>query len=91
MCEIYNKLGFKFINTTSPNYHYISKNYKTLFNRMSFQKHKLPKILPNFNPDLSEWENMRLNGYDRIWDCGHSKWIWTPYFNLMAPPHQKML
>ena len=24
-----------------------------------------------FDESLSEWENMKLNGYDRIWDCGN--------------------
>lgn len=72
---IYGNLGFVFNSNTPPNYHYISPDYKTLYNRMSFQKHKLKSILPIFNDDISEWENMKLNGYDRIWDCGHSKWI----------------
>jgi hypothetical protein len=26
---------------------------------------------------LSEWQNMQINGYDRIWDCGHMKFIWN--------------
>ena len=41
---------------------------------MSFQKHKLPKLLCSFDPSLTEWENMRLHGFDRIWDCGNGKW-----------------
>lgn len=75
--NIYFKLGFNFVNNTSPNYFYIIDNYLNLFNRMNFQKHKLKDILTTFNPRLSEWENMKLNGYDRIWDCGNSKWIFT--------------
>jgi hypothetical protein len=27
--------------------------------------------LKDFDPVLSEWENMQMNGYDRIWDCGN--------------------
>lgn len=73
---VYNTIGFKFINNTSPNYFYINKNYKTLYSRMMFQKHKLSKLLENFDPSLSEWQNMKNHGFDRIWDCGHSKWIW---------------
>ena len=42
---------------------------------MSFQKHKLKKLLPLFDEKLSEWENMKNNGFDRIWDCGNDKWI----------------
>ena len=35
------------------------------------------KILKNFDPALSEWNNMVNNKFDRIWDCGNSKWIYT--------------
>ncbi len=73
---IYNTLNFNFVKNTSPNYYYVSKNYKDLKNRMSFQKHKLKNILETFDPSMTEWQNMQLNGYDRIWDCGNSKWIW---------------
>jgi hypothetical protein len=73
--EIYNKLGFKFTGFTAPNYYYIVNKYKDLRHRMSFQKHKLPKLLKEYRDDLSEWENMKLNGYDRIWDCGNSKFL----------------
>ena len=75
--KIYGNLGFKFDSNTSPGYHYISKDYKTLYSRMMFQKHKLKSILPIFDDNLSEWENMKNNGYDRIWDCGHTKWVWN--------------
>ncbi len=74
--NLYLKLGFVFVKNTSPNYYYISDNYSCIKNRMAFQKHKLPNLLENFNPFLTEWENMKLNGFDRIWDCGNGKWIW---------------
>jgi hypothetical protein len=73
---VYKQLGFEFIKNTSPNYWYIDKDYKSLFNRIGFQKHKLKKLLTTFNPDLTEWENMKMNGFDRIWDCGNGKWVW---------------
>jgi hypothetical protein len=72
---VYEKLNFTIINNTSPCYFYI-KN-KKLYNRMNFQKHKLKKLLSSYDPLLSEWENMKLNGYDRIWDCGNGKWVFT--------------
>jgi hypothetical protein len=75
--EVYKALGMQFIKNTSQGYHYISPDYKTLFNRQMFQKNKLANKLEKFDPALSEWENMKLNGFDRIWDCGHSKWVWT--------------
>jgi hypothetical protein len=36
---------------------------------MQFQKHKLKEKLKIYNENLTEWENMQLNGYNRIWDC----------------------
>jgi hypothetical protein len=76
--DLYHMLKFSFVGMTPPSYYYISQDYKNLSNRMQFQKHLLPKKLSIFTPELSEWENMKLNGFDRIWDCGNSKWVWTP-------------
>jgi len=41
-------------------------------------KHKLTK-LKTFNNKLSEWENMKNNNYDRIWDCGN--YIFNKHIN----------
>jgi len=38
---------------------------------------RLKNTLSNFNPKLTEWKNMQLNGYDRIWDCGNLKYEWN--------------
>lgn len=76
--SFYNKLGFVFEKNTTPNYWYFSlKLPYEVYHRYSFRKSELHKKLQNFNADLSEWENMKLNGYDRIWDCGNLKYIWT--------------
>ena len=77
----YLKLGFTFINNTPPNYHYTTNSRNGLINRMQFQKHKLSKLLENFDISISEWENMKNNGYDRIWDCGNSKWVYHNKLN----------
>ena len=74
--DVYSKLGMKFESYTPQGYYYISPDYKALFNRQMFQKNKLAERLEKFDPKMSEWENMKNNGFDRIWDCGHSKWIW---------------
>ena len=73
---LYKALGMKFISNTSPSYSYFHKNHCIPTNRQNFQKHKLKDKLEIFDPALSEWENMQLNGYDRIWDCGHLKYEW---------------
>jgi len=73
----YSKLGFVFSGYTPPNYWYFGKhfNYKR-YHRFSFRKDRQEKILKIFNPNISEWENMKNNGWDRIWDCGSFKYKW---------------
>jgi len=76
--ELYDRLGFDFIEDTTTNYFYF--NFKSpieLFSRQRFQKHKLQKLLPEYDKNISEWENMQINGYDRIFDCGNKKFIWN--------------
>lgn len=74
--KVYEKIGMNLISTTSPSYHYFNKNNCIPINRLQFQKHKLIKKLKSYDPNLTEWENMQLNGYDRIWDCGNFKYGW---------------
>jgi len=75
--SFYNKLGFVFIKNTQPNYWYFSlKSSYTVYHRYSFRKSELAKKLSVFNPNLTEWQNMQMNGYDRIWDCGNLKYEW---------------
>jgi len=71
--NVYATLGFKKLNTVSFNYYYVKNN--VLESRNKFQKHKLNKLLPFFNPNLSEVANMRLNNYDRYWDAGQLTFI----------------
>ncbi len=74
----YEKIGFKQITCTKPNYYYFhTKNPFELKHRFNFRKQELPKKLEKFDINLTEWENMINNGYDRIWDCGHIKYEWN--------------
>ena len=76
--ELYKQLGFLHSHDSRPNYFYFSNTKTTdLLSRQKFQKHKLPKMLDTYDPTLTEWENMKINGYNRIWDCGNSVWVWT--------------
>ena len=68
--NVYKQLNFELTNISAPSYHYFKKTM-ILENRMKFQKHKLPSILENFDETLTEWDNMKNNGYNRIWDCGN--------------------
>jgi len=67
---VYDKCGFTQLKTSKPNYFYIEKDL-TRSSRVKYQKHKLSQILDIFDPILTEWQNMQLNDYDRIWDCGN--------------------
>jgi len=67
----YVNLGFEYKNTSTPNYYYMEQ-YNCRQNRMKFQKGKLSTVLNDYDESLTEWQNMQLNGYDRIWDCGNS-------------------
>ncbi len=71
--SLYRALGFRLHSETRPNYFYTS-DYKSLSSRLKFQKHKLTD-LSTFDANLSEWENMKLQGYDRIWDCGNLLYV----------------
>jgi hypothetical protein len=75
--DVYEKLGFDFMHNSSPNYFYLHWNNKYLESRQKYQKHKLSSLLEAYDPNLSEWENMQNNGYDRIWDCGNSVWVYN--------------
>ncbi len=61
--------SFRFIRKSPPNYYYIINGKRE--SRIQFQKHILEKKLDKYDASLTEWENMQLNGYDRIWDCGN--------------------
>lgn len=70
--NVYEKIGFKRISTTSPSYWY-TKDYTFREHRFNYRKNILKDKLKIFNPNMTEWENMQLNRYDRIWDCGNYK------------------
>jgi hypothetical protein len=73
--NVYETLNFKKIGNTPPNYFYIfRKSYLKRMHRFNFKKSSLHKKLSLYNKNISEWDNMKLNGYDRIWDCGSIKY-----------------
>ena len=67
--NLYDKLGFEKISNGTPNYWYF------LPNQPRIHRFNLKKTI-NDNPALTEIQNRRLQGYNRIWDCGSSKWLW---------------
>lgn len=75
--NLYKQMGFEHLYDSKPNYFYFNvKSPYVLLSRQQFQKHKLERVLETFDPELTEWENMKNNGYNRIWDCGNGAWGW---------------
>ena len=72
--NLYTKMGMKFEYITKPNYWYVKKLKREY--RYKYTKHILISKY-NADPTLTEWEIMKSMGYDRIWDCGNLKYVWT--------------
>ena len=71
--NVYTKNGFELTNITQPSYWYFNKAHNRQ-HRFNYRKSLLEKKLDIYDENLSEWENMQLNGYDRIWDCGNFRY-----------------
>lgn len=74
--KVYQSAGFFEKECSSPGYWYFKNS--GLENRIRYQRHKLKSLF-----DLSDYENRRelteydimlSQGYDRLWDAGHTKW-----------------
>ena len=66
--NVYNALNLTQLKPSPPAYWYVKSG--CVFNRVQFQKHKLDK-LAIYDANKTEHENMKANGYVRIWDCGN--------------------
>jgi len=68
---LYKSLNFRLDHISTPGYWYVDKNNNRV-HRYAYRKNQLYKIFgDSYDDALTEWENMKLNGYDRIWDCGN--------------------
>ena len=74
--NLYNMLNFRLVGETPPNYWYFKLGEYTRYHRYTFAKHTLKNKFERFDVNLTEWQNMQMNGYDRIWDCGNYKFEW---------------
>lgn len=70
----YGKIGFVKCGDTIPGYFWCKGSNR--FTRYDFQKHKLGNVLEKFDANETEVQNCHANGYWRIYDCGHAKWLW---------------
>ena len=71
--NLYHKLGFELQSISKPNkfVFHINDNNQQLYNRISFQKHKLEDKLETYNSTIGADENIINNNYRIIWDCGN--------------------
>jgi hypothetical protein len=65
----YKKEGFKKEKDSPPSYRYFKNN--KIYSRYSCMKSKLKNLLEKFNPDQSESENMKNNGFFKLYDFGN--------------------
>lgn len=70
--KVYEHLGFEYEKDTVPNFWYF-KNELVRHHRFSLRK----GVVEGDDPSLTEWENRINQGWNRIWDCGSSKYVWT--------------
>lgn len=70
--QLYKSLGFTFSGISSPSFWY-TNDYKLRVHRSALMKHRL--IETEEDKLLTGWELAQRRGYDRIWDCGTTKWV----------------
>jgi hypothetical protein len=76
--NLYTKLGFKIDKINRPDYKYYNEKvdrYERI-HKMRFNKKSLSKKY-GFPMTMTETEMAKELGYDRIWDCGLIKYIYT--------------
>lgn len=66
--KVYEILGFDKEGYIKPDYSYFKS--KVRYHKFNFRHTGMKNKLDNYDPALSESENMINNGWHRIWDCG---------------------
>lgn len=75
--KLYTKLNFNKVKDTDPNYWYVNCHTNQRNYRFKYRKSQQSKLLQKYNENLSEYDNMRINGFSRIWDCGNILFEWV--------------
>ena len=71
--NLYEKIGFERKGISPKNFYYVWRNKRE--SRMKYQKHKLKNILEKFDENKTEYENMKENGFSKIYDCGNFTYV----------------
>lgn len=76
--NLYTKIGFKKDGETRPSYKYFVSNGTptALYHKFTFRKTPLCKKY-GLPMTMTEAEMAKKIGYDRIWDCGLIRYVWT--------------
>lgn len=75
--SVYVRNGFEFSHYSKPSYRWLDLDTNRIYSRMMTQKHKLERLLPDFDESLSESENLRLAGYLKLSDTGNNVFIFN--------------
>lgn len=67
--------GFVHERNLKPDYAYVSAGCGQRLDKHNFSKALQEKRLVKFDPSKSEIDNMEMNGYKRVFDCGKEVWI----------------
>lgn len=71
--ELYTNSGFILDKTLPPDYYWVKSG--KVYHKFNFRHATGLKKLPNYDPNLSEAQNMRKHGYYKLWDCGKLRFI----------------
>lgn len=74
--NLYRQLGFELDHISPPDYSYWKNEiHYHRYSRVKYQKHKLSKLLENFDPNKTEVENMQDNNFWQVFDSGNLVFI----------------
>lgn len=72
---MYEKLGFTAEATLPPDYSYCRGTQR--FHKSGFRKSAIAKKFPDiYDPNITEQTMMKMTPYNRIYDCGKTRWVW---------------
>jgi len=72
----YQQLGFHKDGEIAPDYYYVKNNIR--HHKSKFRKSGIKRMHPDqYDPSLTERVMMENLEYDRVWDCGKIRWVWT--------------
>ncbi len=75
--KVYKAMGFQLNSISTPGFFYINHSGKYAGSRHNWKKHDLERKLVIFDKNKTAKDNMKDNGYQRVWDCGQLVFLIT--------------